>query len=215
MTNKQWKIAVQTWFQELQNLYKPDRFLSCSLLRPAAAASAASASTASASSSAAAETTRTITTSSTAAAASALDEDEPPETPWCRLRRRRRHVHFFKTHDEYIRCVNLGVERPPTPRAEDRSMTNEEWRTAVETWIQELQNLGGHANAARRIQERASTVTVVKNTIEYARCLRAGAALPATPRADDPSISTRQWEQAVQTWRRRLRELSSNAVLSL
>lgn len=56
-----------------------------------------------------------------------------------------------------------------------------------------------------------SALTVIKNTIEYAWCSRAVVAMPATPRADDPSISKRQWERAFQAWRHPLQTLSATA----
>lgn len=185
-----------------------------SLPRRMAAASADSASAAGASRSAAAAATRSDMTTTTAAAPSAVDEDEPLEELLRRLRRRRRHLHFFKTQDDYIRCVNLGVPRPSTPRAEDFRMTDKEWRTAVETWVRELQHRGKLTTEAHRLEDRMHTITIVKNTIEYTSCSRPGVAQPTTPRADDPSISTRQWELDVQKWRRRLRERSTITELS-
>ena len=122
-----------------------------------AAASAASACAPGGYRSAAAEATKTTTTSTTAAAAPAVDEDEPFEEPWRRLQRRHRQLHFFKMQAEYVCCVNLGVERPPTPRAENHSTSKklEGCRRDVDPGAAESRRALYRHGPAREAHERA------------------------------------------------------------
>ncbi len=160
------------------------------------------------------EERQTSPTSKMAAAALASDEDETDEEPWRQLWRRRRQLHFCKLQAEYVCCVKMGADRPPTPRADDRRFSRKQWRLALEKWMRELQNFGGPTIAAYRFEKRVTALAIIKNTMEYAWCSRAGVAMPTTPRAEDASISKREWERAIQTWRHQIRDLSATVVHS-
>lgn len=65
----------------------------------------------------------------------------------------------------------------------------------------------------RRLKKRVNTVAAIKTTPEYQWCLIAGVQMPATPRADDQSISKRAWESSVMEWRRHLSLVTANIIL--
>ena len=67
----------------------------------------------------------------------------------------------------------------------------------------------------RRFKKRVDTVAAIKATPEYEWCLIAGVQMPATPGADDQSISKRVWESSVMEWRRHLVILTANIILTV